>query len=190
MAQLAEERDDLATMIGGMVDEMAKHLPERVYVFAAAGRLYQPCVIEPILAQPGHEPPPLHLDRLPAPAHLGQRFEVGALGDGGIRSLQPAMQPQLLRPHDVGERAVNPAVAALQVAEILLLRHLGGGVEDRAVRPGVVVEELEEFVQSWQQVDAQQASVDEAAVGEAAVGEATVNCGCVSPTFTTKTSQR
>src|SRR6266536_2532333 len=86
MAQLAEERDDLATMIGGMVDKMANPLTERVYVFAAAGRLYQPCVIEPILAQPGHEPPPLHLDRFPAPAHLGQRFEVGALGDGGFRT--------------------------------------------------------------------------------------------------------
>ncbi len=90
---------------------------------------------------------------------------------------RPAMQPQLLRPHDVRECAVNPAVAAPQVAEILLPGQLGGRVEDRAVRPGVVVEQLEELVHAWQQVG-QQAS------------DAAFTSGAESPTFTTKTSQR
>src|SRR5690349_19874539 len=133
-------------MVGGVVDEMAKHLAEGVHVFAAGGRLYQPRVVEPVLAQPGHEVPPLRLHRLPARAHLGQGFEVGTLRDGGIRSLQPAMQPQLLRPPDVAERAVNPAVAALQVAEVLVVGQPGDRLEDRAVRPAVVRKKIEKLV--------------------------------------------
>src|SRR5258705_12842734 len=100
---------------------------------------------------------------------------------------EPAMQPKLLGPPDGKKGAVNPAVAALQVAEVLVVGQLGDCVKDRAVRPGVVVEQLQEFVQSWQHVDAQQASVDEAAGGEAAGDEAAGKEDCGMPTFTTET---
>src|SRR5439155_24754995 len=123
---------------------------------------------------------PLRFDGLPPPPHLSERLQISALWNGRVRLPQPAMQPELLGPHDVAQRAVNPAVAALQVAKVLLAGKLGDRIKDRAVRPFVVIEQLEELVQLWQQVDAQQASV----------GEAAVNCDCVSPTFTTNTSHR
>jgi hypothetical protein len=37
---------------------------------------------------------------------------------------------------------VYAAVAARQVPKVLLVRELAGGVEDDAVRPGIVVEQL------------------------------------------------
>jgi hypothetical protein len=40
---------------------------------------------------------------------------------------------------------VNATEAALQVPEVLLLGQPGDRVEDDAVRPGIVVEQLEEF---------------------------------------------
>lgn len=132
-------------MVGGVVDEVAKHLPERVDVFPTAGRLYEPRLVEPSLGHPGEKRAPLRLDRFPAAPHLSQRLQVGALRDGGVRLPDPAVQPQLLGPDDVRQRAVNAAVAAFQVAEILLLRELSDRVEDRSVRPGVVVEQLYEL---------------------------------------------
>ena len=55
------------------------------------------------------------------------------------------MQPELLRPHDVTQRAVNAPEAALQVPEVQLLGQPGDRVEDDAVRPDIVVEQLEEL---------------------------------------------
>src|SRR5216110_259327 len=179
-AQLAQKDDDLATVVGRVIDEMPEHLPERVDVFAAAGGLYDARVIEPNIVQRSNKGRPLSLDLFPAAPHIRQAAEVSSLCNGWIGLPHPAVQPQLLGPHDMGKRAMNPGKAALQITEVLRLRQGSDRSEDDAVRPGVIVEQLEEFVQSWQQVEAQQASVDEAAV----------NCGCVSPTFTTNTSHR
>src|SRR6266545_2080844 len=121
-SKLTQKRHDLAAMIGGMVDEVTKHLTERVEVFPAGGWLDEPRLIQPTLAQLSHEPAPLCLDCLPPITHLGERLQVRTLRDRGIWFLQPAMQPQLLGPHDVRQCAVNAAVAALQIPEVLLLR--------------------------------------------------------------------
>jgi hypothetical protein len=53
-----------------MVDEMPKHLPERVDEFPAAGRLYQTRVIELRVRHPRHECRALAVDRLPALSHF------------------------------------------------------------------------------------------------------------------------
>src|SRR2546426_4761603 len=53
----------------------------------------------------------------PACPHFGERRQVLPLRDGRLRLAQPAGEPQVLGPHDVTQRAVDPAVAALQVAE-------------------------------------------------------------------------
>src|SRR6267378_553651 len=145
-AELAQERHDLAAVVGRMVDEMAKHLPVCMNVFPTAGRLYESRLLQPVLREPAQKAAPLRLDRFPAPADVRQRFQIGPLWNGGIGLPHPAMQPQLLGPDDVGERSVNPAVAALQIPEVLLLRQPRDRVEDCAVRPGVVVEQLEELV--------------------------------------------
>ena len=131
-----------------MVYDVTKHLPEGVDVFPTAGRLYEPSLIESGIRQCADEGPPLRVDCLPAARRRGERAQVGPLGNGRIGLPHPAMQPELFGPDDVAEGAVNPAVAALQVAEVLLLGQLGDRIEDRAVRPGVVVEQLEEFL-NW-----------------------------------------
>jgi len=46
----------------------------------------------------------------------------------------------------VAERAVYAPKAALQIAEVLIVRQLGDRIKDDAVRPGVVVEQLGKFV--------------------------------------------
>src|SRR6266496_798526 len=81
-----------------------------------------------------------------SPSTASQRLQIGSLWNGGIRLADPAMQPQLLGPHDVAQRAMHAAVAAVEIAEVLLLGKLGERSEDRAVGPGVVLEQLEEFV--------------------------------------------
>src|SRR5258705_11819604 len=58
----------------------------------------------------------------------------------GFGRLQPAMQPHLLRPHDVGERALNPPVAALQGAEKRLVPRPGGAAEERGGWPAAAVD--------------------------------------------------
>jgi len=55
-------------------------------------------------------------------AGLSERRQIRTLRHCGIRFPEPAVEPQLLRPHDVAQRAVQAAVTALQVAEI----HVGG----------------------------------------------------------------
>src|SRR6266566_4813922 len=121
-----------------MVDEMAKHLPVCMNVFPTAGRLYEPRLLEPARAELVDKTAPLCLDRFPTSADVSQRLQIGSLWNGGIGFADPAMQPQVLGPHDMRERPMNPAVAALQVPEVLLFWELGDGVEDRAVRPGVI----------------------------------------------------
>src|SRR6266566_3240361 len=74
---------------------------------------------------------------------------------------QPAMQPQLLGPHNVTERSMNPAKTALQVAKVLIVRQLGDRVEDDAVRPGVVVEQLQELVHPYRAGASSPASITE-----------------------------
>src|SRR5947207_4933959 len=50
-AQLPQERYNLATMIRRMVNEMPKHLPEAMHVFPAAGRFYEPSIIQTGVAE-------------------------------------------------------------------------------------------------------------------------------------------
>src|SRR5882762_8209570 len=146
-AQLAQERHDLAAVVGRMVDEVAKHLAETVDVFPAAGRLYDLRVVESRFRHPGQKPGPVSLDFFPPATDVGEGRQILPLRHHRIGLAQPAVQPQLLGPDDVTQGTVNPAVAALQVAEVLLVREPGDRVEDRAVRPGVVIEQLEEFLQ-------------------------------------------
>ncbi len=40
---------------------------------------------------------------------------------------------------------MNPPVAAFEISEVLLVGQPGDRIEDRAVRPGVVVEQLDEL---------------------------------------------
>src|SRR5947207_9269402 len=129
-----------------MGKEMSEHLAETVDVFGGARSLYEPRVLEPRLHHSGYESPPLCVDLLPPPSCLRERAQIGSLWNGRVGLPQPPMQPQLLGPDDVTQRAVDPAVAALQVAEILLVRQPGDRVEDRAIRPAIVVEQLEELV--------------------------------------------
>src|SRR6266705_3320016 len=74
-AQLAQQRHDLAAVIGRVVDEVAKHLAEAVDVLPAAGRLYDSRLVESRLGQPRGERPPLRLDCLPPPARVGKRLQ-------------------------------------------------------------------------------------------------------------------
>src|SRR5215831_12210147 len=123
---------------------MPEHLAEGVHVFAAGRRLYDARLCQAGVGPTGHERGPLALDLLPPTPHLCQGMQVVALCNGGIRPSQPAMQPQLLGPDDMSECTVDAAEAALQVAEVLLVRQLSHRSEHDAMRPGVVLEQLEE----------------------------------------------
>src|SRR6185437_16625295 len=83
-SKLAHERHDLPAMVGRMIDEMAKHLPERVDEFPAAGRLYQTRVIELRVRHPRQKRSALAVDRLPAFAHFLERFEIRPLRHGWV----------------------------------------------------------------------------------------------------------
>src|SRR2546423_15388545 len=133
-------------MVRRMIDEVPKHLAERVDVFSAGRWLDETRVIEPILGQTSNKRRPLPLDAFPALAHLVQRVQIGPLRHQWIRQLLPPVQPQLLGPYDVTERAVDTAVAALQVPEVRLVGEPRDRVEDRAVRPRGVVEQLQEIL--------------------------------------------
>src|SRR2546422_8535418 len=54
---------------------------------------------------------------------------------GRVRVAEPAVEPQLLGPDDMTQRPVHPAVAALQVPEVLLGRKRAKRREDAAVGP-------------------------------------------------------
>src|SRR5947207_8388428 len=127
-------------MIRRMIDEVAKHLAERVDVFPAAGRPYDALLVETPGGRCGKKRAPLRFDAVPPLPDGRERAQVGSLWNRGVRFADPAMQPQLFRPHDVRERAMDPAVTTLEIAEILLVRQLGDRLEDDAVRPAVVVE--------------------------------------------------
>src|SRR2546427_1651507 len=70
-----------------------------------------------------------------------ERREILPLRHGRVRLAEPAVEPQLLGPYDVTQRPVDPAVAALQVPEILLGRKRVQRREDAAVCPPVVGEQ-------------------------------------------------
>src|SRR5438552_90320 len=173
-AQLAQKDDDLAAMVGGVIDEMPEHLPERMNVFATGGRLYDARLGEPNIVQIGYEGRPLPLDLLPPAPHVRQRAEVGSLRHRRIGLPQPPVQPQLLRPHDMGERAMNAAEAAFQIAEVLLLRQGSDRVEDDAVRPGVEREQLEQLVHNYRAAASSPASITESFTSRPSIA-------CLSP---------
>src|SRR5258706_7202982 len=102
-------------MVGRMVDEMAKHLPVCMNVFTTAGRLYEPGLLEASFGHAGHERPPLHLDRFPTPADVGQRFQIGCLWNGGGGVVEATGGPELLPPHHLSKRAVDSAVNTLPI---------------------------------------------------------------------------
>src|SRR6185437_11444431 len=83
MAQLAQERHDLAAMVGRVVDKVPKHLAEGVNVFSTAGRLYELRLLQPSGWEGRQESPPLCLDRLPAIPHRPQVLKIRSLWHGG-----------------------------------------------------------------------------------------------------------
>src|SRR6266850_5990249 len=78
-AHLAQQRHDLAAVIRRVIDGVAKHLPERMPVFASGRRLHGTGLVQPIVAELCQEPPPLRLDRLPADPDLRGRVQVFSL---------------------------------------------------------------------------------------------------------------
>src|SRR2546422_2050058 len=173
-AQLAQQHDNLATVVGRVIDEMPEHLPERVDVFAAAGRFYDAGLRESRIVQIGNEGRPLPLDLLPPAPDVRQGAEVGSLRSSGIGLPPPAVQPQLLGPHDMGERAMDAAKTAPQIAEVLLVRQGSDRVEDDAVRPGVVREQLEKFVHNYRAGASSPASITESLTSRPSIA-------CLSP---------
>src|SRR5437016_14680747 len=101
-----------------MIDRVAKHLAECVQILAAGTRLYRHGLVQAPFREPGKERLALRFDCLPARAGGGEGRQVPALWDRGIRLREPAVEPQLFRPHDMAQRAVESAVTALQVAEV------------------------------------------------------------------------
>src|SRR5213078_4926675 len=65
-----------------------------------------------------------------------------ALCHGGWWGAQPAGEPQLLGPDGVTQRAMDAAVAALQIPLVRLRGQAGQGVEDATVGPGVELVQL------------------------------------------------
>src|SRR5437016_11204470 len=120
-------------MIARMVDRVAKHLAEAVHILTAGTRAYCHGLVQPPLAEPREERGALGFDGLPARARRGERRQVPALRRRGIRFPEPAVEPQLFRPHDVAQRAVEAPVAALEVSEI----RLGGQRLERREAPTV-----------------------------------------------------
>src|SRR2546422_9833805 len=69
-------------------------------------------------------------------------FPYTTLFRSRFRLAEPAVEPQLLGPDDMTQRPVDPAVAVLQVPEVLLGRKRAQRREDAAVGPRVVGEQL------------------------------------------------
>src|SRR3989454_6609782 len=132
-AHLAEQRDELPPVIARMIDRVAKHLAECVQILAAGTRLYRHGLVQAPFREPGKERVALRFDCLPARARGGEGRQVPALWDRGIRLREPAVEPQLFRPHDMAQRAVESAVTALQVAEV---RFGGERLPGREETPG------------------------------------------------------
>src|SRR5690348_3825917 len=132
-------------MIRGMVHRVTKHLPERVPKLAARARPHHDRLVETGLSEPVHERGPLPLDLLPPPHGRVERREIFSLVNRGLRPAGPPVEPQLLGPHDVTQRAVEAAVAALQVAEVRVARERPERREDPAIGPGIVGEQLAHF---------------------------------------------
>src|SRR5436309_5006869 len=132
-------------MIARMIDRVAKHLAERVHMLPTGTRLHYRRLVQAPLVEPREERLALCFDRLPPRARRGERRKVPALQDRRIGLPEPAVEPQLFRPHELAQRAVESAVAALQVAEV----RLGGERLERGkeppVGPRVVGEELPRF---------------------------------------------
>src|ERR1041385_4295704 len=140
--QLAQQCHQLAAVIRGVVHDVAKHLAEGVHILAAARRSHRHGLRQARLVEPGEERQALRFDGFPPGARRGQGGGGFPLRDRGIRPAEPAVEPQLFRPDDVAHRAVQPAMTALQVANI----RLGGDPlarrEAGAIGPGVVREQL------------------------------------------------
>src|ERR1051325_7621251 len=140
--QLAQQCHQLAAVIRGVVHDVAKHLAECVHILAAARGSDGHGLRQAGLVEPRQERQPLRFDGFPPGARRGQSREVFALGDRGIRPAEPAVEPQLFRPDDVAHRAVQPAMTALQVANVRLGGHPLERREACAIGPGVVREQL------------------------------------------------
>src|SRR2546430_14440683 len=104
---LPQQRHELAPMIARMVDRVTKHLTEAVHIPTAGTRAYRHGLVQTPLAQPREERGALGFDGLPARARRGERRQVPALRHRGIGLREPAVEPQLFRPHDVAQRAVE-----------------------------------------------------------------------------------
>src|SRR6266850_5031361 len=115
-AHLAQQRHDLTSMVGGVVHSVVKHLAEGVLVLPSGGGLHGSRLLQLPLGQPPEEPRPLRFDLLPPRSHVRAGAQVLALGDRRVRLLEPAVEPEVLRPDDVRQCAVDAAMTALQVA--------------------------------------------------------------------------
>src|SRR4029077_4711331 len=114
----------------------------RVPKLAACAWPHHDGLVETGLGEPGQERGPLALDLLPPPHRRVARREIFSLVNRGLRLASPPVEPQLLGPHEVTQRAVEAAVAALQVAEVRFARERLERREDPAIGPGTVGEQL------------------------------------------------
>src|SRR5438128_5009524 len=129
-------------MIARVIDRVAKHLAERVHMLPTGTRLHYHRLVQAPLAEPREERLALRFDCLPPRARRGERRQVPALQERRIGVPEPAVEPELFRPHDVAQRAVESAVAALQVAEIRFGGERLERREEPPVGPRVVGEQL------------------------------------------------
>src|SRR5438132_896018 len=121
---------------------MLQSLQVGVDVRAARGGLHGEGRRQLRVGQAFEKRPPFRFDILPAGPHLREGAEVPALCHGGWWGAKPAGEPQLLGPDDVTQRAVNAAMAALEIPPVWLRGKAGQGVEDAAVCPGVELVQL------------------------------------------------
>src|SRR2546425_1578057 len=122
-------------MVARVIHGVTEHLAEAMEKLATGGWLDRPRLGEPRVREVPQERGALRFYFFPARAHSGERGQVLALRHLRVWRAEPAAQPQLLGPHNVGQRPVDPAVAAPQVPEVVLLRECRGGGEQLPVRP-------------------------------------------------------
>src|SRR3989442_15764939 len=107
-------------MIARVIARVAKHLAECVHMLPPGTRLHYHRLVQAPLAEPREERLALRFDCLPPRARRGERRQVPALQDRRIGLPEPAVEPELFRPHDVAQSSAEAPAAALHVAEIRL----------------------------------------------------------------------
>lgn len=141
-ADLPQHRHDLPPVVGRVVDDVEECLDQRVALRLALRVAVLQGAAQVRVVEAGEDRLALALDRVPRAADRLERREVHVLRERTGRVPLPALEPDPVRAHDVREGAVDGAEAAPQVPHVSLGVERGHGVQDLAVGPAGVGEEV------------------------------------------------